>query len=210
MEESIVKERPGVGVELVSRVQLRAILSGLAVTAGCLAVCMGICWAIGLSTFQPTVDHARGLLLGSVIWGAIALWISIFAGAFVAALVGRSLAATDGILHGLVVWGTFSALLGLVLVRMFSGLGDALILMTTAPGAAAQVPMETSATVLRFAHTIGVTTWLYWAGVVGSAFTAAFGGWLGAREGEHLLERFRRREPRPTPPVRPRAPQPAV
>lgn len=203
MEETI---RERTGLEFLSRVQLRAVFSGLAVAAGCLAVCLGISWAIGLSTFQPTVRHARGLLLGNAIWGAIAVWISLFFGGFVAAMVGRSVEARDGILHGLVVWGTLAAFLGLFLLRLFSGLSDALLLMTTAPeSATAQVPLEASATVLRFAHTIGVTTWLYWAGVLGSAITAAAGGWLGVSS-ERFLPRLFRREV--TPPARPTVPQP--
>lgn len=206
MEESNVRER--LGLEFVSRVQLRAVFSGLAVAAGCLAICLGISWAIGLSTFKPTVAHARGLLLGNVIWGAIAVWISVFFGAFVAAMVGRSLQPRDGVLHGLVVWGTLSALMGLVLLRLFSGLTDALLLMTTAPeAAAAQVPLEASATVLRFAHIIGVTTWLFWAGVIGSALTAIAGGWLGASSDQKLTLPWRREVSAPAP--RPTVPQPA-
>ena len=44
MDETI--GRDGVAIELVSRVQLRAIFSGMAVAMGCLAVCMGLSWAI--------------------------------------------------------------------------------------------------------------------------------------------------------------------
>ncbi|HWE26569.1 MAG TPA: hypothetical protein VHB97_01145, partial [Polyangia bacterium] len=76
MEETLGRE--GLAVELVSRVQLRAVFSGLAVAVGCYTICMGISWAIGFSTFQPTADHARGLTLANLIWGAIAVWISLF------------------------------------------------------------------------------------------------------------------------------------
>lgn len=210
MEESIVRQRSG--LEFLSRVQLRAVFSGLAVAGGVLAVCMGISWAIGLSTFQPTVRHARGLLLGNAIWGAIAVWISIFFGAYVAALVGRSSGPRDGILHGLVVWGALAALLGFMLLRLFSGMADALLLMTTAPERAQKVPLEASATVLRFAHTIGVTTWLYWAGVLGSAVAAVAGGWVGSSSDERIPRPFRREAEAPpttTPPPRPIVPQPA-
>ena len=86
MEETVFREN--FAVELVSRVRWRAVLSGLAVTAGCYGLCMGFSWAVGLSTFQPTADHARGLALRNLIWGAIALWLSLFFGSFVAAIGG--------------------------------------------------------------------------------------------------------------------------
>ncbi len=95
MEQGIVKE--GFGVELYSRVQLRAVFSGVVVAVGVFAICLGLSWAIGLSTFEPTAHRARGLALGLTIWGAIALALSIFVGGFVAALVGRSAEARDGI-----------------------------------------------------------------------------------------------------------------
>jgi hypothetical protein len=103
MEQGIVRE--GLGVELFSRVQLRAIFSGLVVAMGTLAVCLGVSWAIGLSTFHPTGSRAHGLAFGIFIWSAVALAISIFVGAYVAALVGRSAEPRDGVLHGLVLWG---------------------------------------------------------------------------------------------------------
>src|SRR5262249_39115694 len=114
--------REGVAVELVSRVQMRAVLSGLMVGAGVYAVCMGFSWAIGLTTFHPTADQARGLALGNGIWGAIALWISLFFGGYIAAVVGRSPDARGGILHGLVVWGATAALAGLMILLLFGGL----------------------------------------------------------------------------------------
>lgn len=203
-----------VGLEFLSRVQLRAIFSGLVVAGGCLAICLGLSWSIGLSTFQPTTAHARGLLLGNAIWGAIAIWISLFFGAYVAAAVGRSVETVDGILHGLVVWGALAALFGFFLLRLFSGMSDALLLMTTSPEtAAAQVPLEASATVLRFAHTIGITTWLYWAGVVGGLLTAILGGWVGVSDDARIPRFLRRRTSVPVrqspPPVRgPSVPQP--
>ena len=169
------QEREGVAVELVSRVQLRAVLSGLAVSGGVFAVCMGICWAIGLSTFRPTVDHARGLALGNLIWGAIAVWISLFFGGYIAALVGRSPDAKSGILHGIVVWGATAVFAGLFLVAAFSGLLGAIVRMSEA-GAA---PAGGAGPAL--VQTAGLTTWFYWAGIVGGLLTSIAGGFAGAR-----------------------------
>src|SRR6185436_2353082 len=119
--------REGIAIEAVSRVQLRAVFSGLMVAVGSLAVCMGFSWAISLSTFQPDASHARGLTLGNVIWGSVALWISIFCGSYVAAMVGRSPDNKTGVLHGLVVWGSTAGLLGFVFLGLFSGFFGALV-----------------------------------------------------------------------------------
>ena len=194
----------GVAVEFVSRVQLRAILSGLAIVAGVFAVCIGLSWAIGLSTFQPTVGHARGLALGNIIWGAIALWISLFFGAYIAALVGRSTDGRSGVLHGLVVWGSTAAIIGFLIVLLFSGLLMALLRMSgsditvgnTAPSVATRA-------VGGVAQAAGLTVWLYWAGIVGGLFTSLLGGFLGARN----ESRVPARAPRTTT-VTPGVPQP--
>jgi hypothetical protein len=166
----------GVAVELVSRVQLRAVLSGLLVGAGVYAICMGLSWAIGLSTFQPTADHARGLALGTIIWGAIALWISIFFGGFVAAVAGRSADSRTGVLHGVVVWGATAVFHGLLLLLVFSGLLGRILEMSATSGA---VVISTRALdgLIRAA---GLSLWLYWAGIVGGLVTAIVGGFLGA------------------------------
>lgn len=185
--------REGVAVELVSRVQLRAVFSGLAVAAGVFALCMGLSWAIGLSTFQPTAAHARGLALGSIIWGAIALWISIFLGAFVAAQVGRSTDTRSGIYHGLVVWGASAALLGFSIVVMFSRVADSVIRMSEAVGAAPGAPALGT-----MANAAGLTTWFYWAGIAGGLLTSILGGSLGARGEAKAPERVERKTVVPT------------
>lgn len=168
--------REGLAVELVSRVQLRAVFSGLAVGAGVFALCMGISWAIGLSTFQPTADHARGLALGSIIWGAIALWISMFVGSFVASQVGRSAETRTGIYHGLVVWGASAALLGFALLVLFSRVADSVIRMSEAGATAGGAP-----TLAAMTKAAGLTTWFFWAGIAGGLLTSILGGSLGAR-----------------------------
>jgi hypothetical protein len=200
MEE--VVEREGVAVEMVSRVQLRAVISGLAVGVGCFAICMGLSWAIGLSTFAPTAGHARGLALGNLIWGAIALWISMFFGGYVAALTGRSPERKSGILHGLVVWGATAGALGFGIAVMFSRvLFD--IVQLTGEGTAA--PAVGPRAIGGLVHAAGLTLWLYWAGIAGGLLTSIAGGLAGARSEGKAPRRIGVR----VPPPRPTIPQPA-
>jgi hypothetical protein len=206
MDERIAKER--LAVETRSRVQLRPVLAGLAVTAGCLAVCLGLGWAIGLSAFHPTGHQARALVLGNSIWGAIAFWISMLIGAYVAAFVARADDTRDGVLHGLVVWGTLAAFFGLVLLRLFADLLNALLTLGSAEAGAGGASLEAAGAVERFAHVAGLTLWLYWAGIIGGAISAIIGGRLGAR-GERAAP-ARRVPEQPSPaPITPKAPQPA-
>lgn len=190
MEEVPIRE--GIAVELVSRVQVRAVLAGLAVGAGVYAVCMGLSWAIGLSTFQPNVEHARGLALGNIIWGAIALWISIFFGAYVAALVGRSPDAKSGVLHGLVVWGATAALIGFALVVLFGDVASRIAQLSESGAAPVAAPQRAMGGLVQAA---GLAVWLYWAGIVGGLLTSMVGGFLGARSETTAPRRVRTRVP---------------
>ncbi len=211
MEQGTVKE--GLGIELFSRVQLRAIFSGVVVAVGVFAVCLGLSWAIGLSTFEPTAHRARGLAIGLIVWGAVALAISIFFGAFVAALVGRSAEVRDGILHGLVVWGSLAAFLCLAFMGLFAGVMHDLLVATG--GNLAKSGMEDApildgtsrAIIIEMAHEAADILWIYWAGVVGGLGTAIVGGWLGARA---ELRALRRPVPEEHAPIGPVAPHPHV
>ena len=213
MEQGTVKE--GFGVELFSRVQLRAIFSGVVVAVGVFAICLGVSWAIGLSTFHPTADRARGLALGLIIWGAIALAISIFFGAYVAALVGRSAEVRDGMLHGLVVWGSLAAFICLAFMGLFAGVMHDLLVATGGnmnPHGLENAPMldgGSRAIVVEVAHEAADILWIYWAGVVAGLGTALAGGWLGARAEARALSRHARPEHTPIGPVVPQVPQPA-
>lgn len=198
MEQAVGKE--GFAVELVSRVQMRAVLSGLAVAAGVFAVCMGFSVAIGLSTFQPTADHARGLALGNIIWGAIALWISIFFGGYVAALVGRSPDSRSGMLHGLVVWGSTAAVMGFILSLLFGNLLGSILQMSETGG----TPAIGGRALRGLVQAAVPTVWLYWAGIFGGLFTSIVGGFLGARSEGRAPRRMGARAP-----VGPTVPQPA-
>lgn len=213
MEQGTVKE--GLGIELFSRVQLRAIFSGVVVAVGVFAVCLGVSWAIGLSTFEPTPHRARGLAIGLIVWGAVALAISIFFGAWVAALVGRSGGARDGILHGLVVWGSLAAFLFLAFMGLFSGVMHDLLVATggnLAKSGLEDAPIldgTSRAIVVEMAHEAADILWIYWAGVVAGLATSIAGGWLGARSEAKSLRRHTAPEHAPIGPVAPHAPQPA-
>jgi hypothetical protein len=135
-------------------------------------------WGIGLSTFKPTVAGARGLTIGNLIWGAIATWISLFCGGYVAALVGRSDDARDGILHGLVVWGVTAAVTMLFVLMLVSGLLNALAAIATAgSGDLRTVDLSGVKSVARSAAT---AIWFAWAGLLGGLFASGVGGWLGS------------------------------
>jgi hypothetical protein len=206
MDEKNVREP--VAVEIRSRIQLRAVLAGLAITAGCLAACMGLSWAIGLSAFHPTGNQARGLVLANGIWGAIAFAISVFVGAYVAALVARADEVRDGMLHGLVVWGVLAGFFGLFLLRVFAELLNDLLTLSVAEGGARHLPLDTTGALDRFAHVAGITMWLYWAGIIGAAIAAILGGRLGARSEQRAPIRRAPEEPLRTT-IAPKAPQPA-
>jgi len=186
MEHGMVKE--GFGVELLSRVQLRAIFSGLVVAIGFVSVCTGVSWAIGLSTFHPTPSRAYGLAVGIYIWSAVAMSLSVLIGAYVAAVVARAADVRDGVLHGLVVWGAVATFLFLVFLRLFSGVMSDLLEATGANLASRTGVEETQPligasrdVVVQMAHDAGGILWVYWVGVITGLVAAIVGGWLGAR-----------------------------
>lgn len=207
MDQGMLRE--GFGVEIYSRVQLRAIFAGVAVALGALGVCLGLSWAIGLSTFQATATRAHGLALGIIVWGAVALAIAIFVGAYVAALVGRSAGPRDGVLHGLVVWGTFSAVLFLVFMSLFSGLMHDLLVATGADvarsgvDAAPGLDEEQRSFVVQTARDAAGILWIYWSGIVAGLVTSIVGGWLGARAEQGALAERTREAHHPIGPVVP-------
>jgi hypothetical protein len=215
MDMETNKER--LAVKDVSRVQLRAIFAGLAAAVGVLSICLGISFAIGLSTFRPTADRATGLALSLLIWGGVAQCIAILAGGYVAALVARCDDRRDGILHGVVVWGTAAALLDKVFLTVFFDVMNSLLAATGANDVAARAGVNEARSVglaaqivlSRMAREAGIVLWVFWAAVVGSLVTAIVGGWLGTR-GERREERARLEAARaPAVPTGPTVPQPA-
>ena len=207
MDQGIVRE--GFGGEFYSRVQLRAVYTGVAVAVGILAVCLGLSWAIGLNTFEPTAERVHGLALGMMIWSAVAFVLSILAGAYVAALVGRSGEARDGMLHGLAVWGTLVAVLFLVFMSLFSGFMHDLIRITGADqptgGELFRLDVGERSVIAKVAHDVAGLLWIYWAGIAGGFITAILGGWLGARAEHGALTRPTEAE---RPPIGPMLPHP--
>jgi len=193
----------GVTVEAVSRVQLRAVVAGLAIVVA-YTVCMGLSWGIGLSTFRPTVEHARGLTLANFIWGALAVWLSLFFGSYVAALVGRSAEPLDGVLHGLVVWGVTAGIALLFVMAILGGL------LAMASAASTELRATDAPAIQSLVRTAATTVWFAWAGIVGGLFASAFGGWLGAREEHRVPRGGRLRAPTPASPPTVLRPQPTV
>jgi hypothetical protein len=201
----------------LSRVQFRAIFAGLAAAVGALSFCLGISFAIGLSTFRPTADRATGLALSLLIWGAVALCIAILIGSYVAAFTGRCNERRDGILQGLVVWGTAAALLDKVFLTVFFDVMNSLLAATGANDVAARagvlerqsVGLAAQMILSRMAREAGIVLWVFWAAVAGSLATAIVGGWLGSR-GERTRQRRRAAAERaPVITTEPTVPQPA-
>lgn len=179
----------GYEVARAQRVRWGAVFSGLAIAFGVIAVCLGLSWAIGLSTFQPTAPKATGLALGLLIWSPVALCIGLFCGGWVAATTAHATERRDGLLHGLVVWGAVTALLGLVFLGVFLQVVNSLLQLTGANNVAARAGVVEEPSlgfgvqlvVAKMARDAGVVLWIYWAGIAGSMLASAVGGWLGAR-----------------------------
>jgi hypothetical protein len=214
------QERLAVGMGFFSRLQLRPVFAGLATATGVISVCLGISFAIGLSTFRPTADRATGLALSLLIWGGVALCIAMLLGSYVAAFSARSVDRRDGILHGVVVWGTATALLDKVFLTVFFDVMNSLLSATGANDVAARAGVNEARSVglaaqiilSRMAREAGIVLWVFWAAVVGSLVAAIVGGWLGTRS-ERSETRRRIEEARapavPTGPTVPTLPQPA-
>jgi hypothetical protein len=184
-----MEETSTASVQTIPRISLRAIFAGLAVTVGVLAVCLGISFAIGLSTFHPTADRAFGLALSLFIWSAVAIAIALAAGGYVSALVARCRERRDGVLHGLVVWGTAMALLAREFLSIFVQVMNSLMMETGAgdvaarAGVAARPSLGLAAQMMlaHMARDAGLVLWIFWAAVVMSLLTASLGGWWGTR-----------------------------
>lgn len=192
-----------------SRISPHGIFSGVVVAVGALGLCMGFSWALGLSAFRPGAAHLRGMALAAT-WAGIAIWASVFLGAFVAASVARAADTRDGVLHGLVVWGAMSALLGILLLGSFAGMFNTLTQLSGAKLAGGESAKEVAGTARTFLGNLAlaatVTSWLYWAGIAGALFTGAVGGYLGARSEQRVpLERRgeERERGRPSLPTQP-------
>ena len=220
IDEARPEVRPNVAVEIVSRVQLRAVFAGLLVGFGVLALLLGLSSAVGLSLFRPTVAHARGVAIGTMIWAVFAVWVSVFCGAATAALVGRSHERKDGLLHALVVWGALASVLGVGLLRLFGGLANNLVRlgMTLAaqagPGGLSPFgPRQAQEAVAQLAGIASIASWLYFAAIAGGVVAAWAGGLRGLRleSGLPRAKRVRRQPVEaevPSRPITPTVPQP--
>jgi hypothetical protein len=210
----------------ISRLSVRAILSGLVVAMSVQLVLMLLGAAIGLSAFEPSGEVTKGVGAGLVAWTVLSLCVSAFIGAWLAGIVARSVSRRDGLIHGLVLWALVSvigaSMVGGAISRTLSGVFG---LLGTAATAAAQSPavnqnvtpedaqraaggaasqargaarqLQARPEVAHKAAT-GAAIGL-WGGVVALILplgAALAGGWLASRGEAQLLGVIRRREER--------------
>ena len=89
-----------------SRVKWSAISAGWAVglATQMMLTLLGLAigaWSVDLRDAQPT----EGIPMGAGIWTGISMLISAFVGGFVTARLSGSYLKSDGLYHGVVVWG---------------------------------------------------------------------------------------------------------
>lgn len=125
-----------------NRISWGAIIAGvvLALAIQLLLSLLGL--GIGLSTVNPTdeANPTSGLGIGAAIWFALSAIVAMFVGGMVSGRLANG-TRSDGILHGLMVWGLVS-LLSFYLVttavgRVVSGVGSLVGAGLAAGGAAA-------------------------------------------------------------------------
>ena len=111
-------------VALVRRISWGAVFAGAVVALATQLLLGMLGLGIGASTINPTTEQnpANGLGTGAAIWFTISTLLSLFAGGMVAGrLAGMPLRA-DGMLHGLVVWGTSTLLTFYLLTTAIGGI----------------------------------------------------------------------------------------
>ena len=125
---------------LLKRISWGAIFAGLIIALVTQLMLTLLGMAIGAATVDPLQeqDPLRGLGIGSAIWLAITSLISTFAGACVAGRLSGGPRETDGVLHGLVTWGSATLLTVFLLTTAVGTLfsGAAGVLGRTVSGAA--------------------------------------------------------------------------
>jgi hypothetical protein len=106
-------------------------------------------WAVDLRETQP----ADGVPLGTGIWTGISMLISAFVGGFITARLSGSYLKSDGLYHGVVVWGVnwlifawlTTTAMGYLAGGLFSALGTTVQAMSRGVGeAASAVASQTS------------------------------------------------------------------
>ncbi len=86
------------------RVRWGALIAALVVTLAAQILLTVFGLAVGLSSFDIRAE-GQGVSIGTGIWTGISLILSIGIGGFMAARLSRISLRTDGIYHGIVLWG---------------------------------------------------------------------------------------------------------
>lgn len=167
---------------LYGRVNWGSAIGGAFVALTSWLVLNALGYAVGFGTTSATsLAGVRGVSLGVAIWAAIAAALSFFIGGYAASRFSQAPLASDGLWHGLAVWG-FASIVGLVLSTfIFSGL---LSFVTNWISAVLNIPntANVSAGGIRLVAraTSRVATFVLVASLLGLA-GSLLGGWLGSR-----------------------------
>jgi hypothetical protein len=129
-----------VGRPLLHRVSWGALFAGFFVGFGIWLLLLALGAGIGLAAFDPKdLGNWQGLGIGFGIWGVIAGIISLFIAGFVAARLSASEEKSEGILHGIALWG-FMMVAGLWIASM--AVGKAVSGAASVAGTAAQTAAQ--------------------------------------------------------------------
>jgi ABC-type transport system involved in multi-copper enzyme maturation permease subunit len=125
---------------LLHRVSWGALFAGFFVGFGVWLLLLALGAGIGLATFDPKdLSNWQGLGIGFGIWGVIAGIIALFVGGFIAARLSASEERTEGVLHGIALWG-FMMVAGLWIASM--AVGKAVSGAASVAGTAAQTAAQ--------------------------------------------------------------------
>lgn len=133
-------------VPVVRRISWGAVFAGvvMALVVQVLLAMLGT--GIGLSTMDPAsgaTPDAQTFGLGAGLWWAVSMLVALFIGGWVAGHMAGLPAASDGRLHGLLVWGLTTLLMLYLLSSTVGGvIGGAFNLMGNAAQGAAGASQE--------------------------------------------------------------------
>jgi hypothetical protein len=99
-----------------SRISWGAVMAGAVVALAMYILFMFAGLALGATVFDRVSDRSLGI--GAGVWSTIAMLLSLFAGGYVASRISVGENQSEAAVYGIVVWGVFFALLGLVTAGM--------------------------------------------------------------------------------------------
>lgn len=176
---TVVEGRGGTLVREHPFMRWGAVFAGWFVASGTATVLYAFGLAVGLSAFNPQNAAAvsRGISAGVMVWVILTWGASLWVGAMFASWFDGGNDTEMGVVRGLTVWGLSVAATGLLVV---SGL--------THVGFVISMPQTATPTVdpAQLAHYTARMMWAAFGASALALFTAAVGGWVGARQVHHV------------------------